>query len=641
MTIRTRYERFRSRLPRARSTAWLKAVRGRAEQMRTLSDVGLASAADSVREAYLRDDEAVESVDQQSFGLVCEAVRRRVGVELFDTQLLAARAMTQGCIAEMQTGEGKTLAALPAAVVGALRGTPVHVVTPNIYLARRDHEEAQPVLELLGVSTARIVEPGDELPDLELAKQQAYNSEVAYGTGYELGFDYLREQSEAVAHASATATLGSMILQRLSGNIVSSSNRQQHGLAIVDEADHVLVDDADSPLILSQTPSAAAPDAVVHQFARRTAAELEDQKHFVTAGERTRLTKDGLRHIHRTADLPIEHLRRPWAEYVEQALKARLGYHRDVHYVVQDQQIRIVDPGTGRVFSDRSWSDGLHQAIEAKEDVPVTSERTAIASITRQRYFQRYAALAGMTGTAEGCERELQQVYGAGVRLIPRRRPSRVQHLRARAFVDRDAKWSAILNEVQQVRRAGRPVLIGTRNIADSIAFADGLTKASVSFQLLNGCQDAQEAEVIADAGHSGCVTIATNLAGRGTDIRLSESARAAGGLHVIVSQPHEIQRVDRQLAGRCGRQGDPGSVRMFVSADDQLIENHGRWLQRPMQRAGGRDGEVSIDLSERIRGLQTRIERQRSMARRRMLQRDLARINLMSGIEPTSDTSR
>ena len=308
-------------------------------------------------------------------------------------------------------------------------------------------------------------------------------------------------------------------------------------------------------------------------------------------------------------------------------------FHRDAHYVIDDGEIRIVDGSTGRIFSDRTWSDGLHQAIEAKEELTITSERSALAQITRQRYFQLYECLSGMTGTATGCEREFRDTYEMQLDRIPCRLPCQRTINPTRGFASADAKWSAIAEEVAEHWANSRPVLIGTRTIAESEVLADVLQAKGLPFQLLNGRQDAEEAAIIAAAGRSGAITIATNLAGRGTDIQLDEGARKHGGLHVIVSEPHELARIDRQLIGRCARQGDPGSTTTFISADDHLIQQHGPWLVRPIRQNASATDEIRIDLTTRIRGIQARVAQRQATARMDLMRRDLSRESLLSGI--------
>ena len=344
------------------------------------------------------------------------------------------------------------------------------------------------------------------------------------------------------------------------------------------------------------------------------------------------LTEAGIERIH-AADLeiPVAVLLRTWTEYVELALRAEFLLRLDVHYVVVQGVVQIVDASTGRIFSDRTWQDGLHQAVEAKEDVPITAQRHALAQITRQRYYRRYDRFCGMTGTAAGCEREFRQVYGLTVKVVPLRVPSRRLVLPTRFFATASAKWAAIVQSVLQIHAEQRPVLVGTRSICDSEHLAGLLQQRGLYFALLNGRQDATEAAIVARAGKKGAITIATNLAGRGTDIQLDRNLAARGGLHVILAECHESARIDRQLIGRCARQGDPGSAQTFVSAEDSLIQRFGPWLAESMRRHGDSLGEVAVDLTRPLRRLQRTAERFAYASRCALLRRDLSRDELLS----------
>ena len=445
-----------------------------------------------------------------------------------------------------------------------------------------------PAYKLLGISVGLLPEQSGSPAD----KRDAYRCDITYGTGYEFGFDYLRDQ--LTLQQASRRTLGTATLESLLGQSSTSASQVQRELyySIVDEADNVLLDDAASPLILSGAAQGEAEDAEVHRAAREMVGELQAGEHYRAspAAGRFELTDAGVEWIHRGEDrIPIEQLQRTWSEYVEQALRA-VALRRDVHYVVTDDgEVQIVDTSTGRIFTDRTWREGLHQAVEAKEGVQITPEKHALAQITRQRFSRMYDRLAGMTGTAAGCEREFRQVYDLGVVPIPLRTPSRRELWPTRFFVEQSQKWNAIADSVQEIHRQQRPVLVGTTSIADSEHLAQLLRGRGVEFQLLNGRQDADEAAVVSEAGHRGAVTIATSLAGRGTDIKLGSGVMELGGLHVIVSECSDSARVDRQLVGRCARQGDPGSAQMFVSAEDPLIQQHGSWLVPSIERHADR----------------------------------------------------
>ena len=563
--------------------------------------------------------------------LVAEALKRAINVNLYDVQLLAAIAMTRRCIAQMQTGEGKTFVALTAALHLSLTGRGVHVITPNIYLAERDHHLASKVAAPLGISVALLPEREDASK-----KTPAYDADVTYGTGHEFGFDYLRDQ--LTLRERSQQQLGDRLLNNLRQKSTSRRDTMQRGLAygVVDEADSVLIDDAGSPLVLSFGSNQPAPDADTHLIAKALAEVLQPELEYIVEASsgRVALTEAGVLRCHaKDVAIPVLQLARPWTEYVQQALRARRLFRRGVHYVVQDDEVRIVDETTGRIFEDRSWQDGLHQAIEAAENLPITAEKQAIAQITRQRFFRLYENLSGMTGTAVGCERELSDVYTLTVEPIPLRVPSQRNVLPTRFFIDNSSKYQAIAQDVLLVQQLGRAVLIGTRSISDSEIIAAKLASLNIECQLLNGLQDAGEADIVSRAGHPGSVTIATNLAGRGTDIHLHSEVRANGGLHVIVAECQTSSRMDRQLIGRCARQGDPGSAQAYASAEDHLIALHGPWLVDAMIREVDANGEVDADFSSQLKRIQMSAERQQYASRINMLRRDIARDSLLKSV--------
>jgi preprotein translocase subunit SecA len=603
-------------------------VRRQADRLRKLSDAGLQSAACALRESFARTDAPLSTVTE-GLGLAVEALRRSVGVELYDVQLMAALATSLGNVAEMQTGEGKTFSVAPAAILSALRGNAVHVATPNGYLAERDFALLSPVFDVLGISTGL---SGDSNSS-PASKKSAYDCEVTYATGFDFGFDFLRDQ--AAQQTKSHLALGTELLNKLRGQSKTGRPTIQRGhwLAIIDEIDHVLLDDAGSPLILCDAPQGTAQDADACRLACRLVHELVQGEHFqldLTGSVSLTLKGNQRIHAHEVA-IPLKQLQRPWGEYVQQAIRASFCFQRDVHYVLEQQQVQIIDGSTGRIFSDRTWSEGLHQAIEAKEGLPISNERAVIAQVTRQRYFRNYRRLAGMTGTAVGCEAEFRQIYNLKIWEIPRRLPCRREIYPTRAFAHAAAKWLAIAEDAATIHRSGQPVLIGTRTILESELMAALLRQRRLPFQLLNGRQDAEEAAVIAAAGQKYAITIATNMAGRGTDICLSVDVKNCGGLHVIVAAPNELQRIDRQLVGRCARQGDTGSARTYVSADDDIIRIHGPWLERPLVRCADRQGEVHIDILRQLRKVQELVERKQSSARLQLMQRDLARESLFS----------
>jgi len=607
-------------LPRA-DRDFAGVIRDRVAKLRRLSDAQLQSAANDLRESLARDGFSQTAIPP-GFALAYEAVRRTLGIELYDVQLIGSHALVRNAIAEMQTGEGKTLTAVPAAVTRGLAGQGVHVANPNSYLAQRDLEQLQPAFELLGLSAGMLPERVDSSQ-----KRVAYECDVTYGTGYEFGFDYLRDH--LALRGEARHSLGQSMVDTLQRRVAPGHDTCQRSLtfSIVDEADNVLVDDASSPLVLAQSSHEVAPDADAVCIARYVATLLQPVVHYRLLGpQNIELTDAGrVRVHHEDISIPVRQLIRPWTTYVEQALRAELQFRRDIHYVVAESEIQIVDGSTGRIFSDRTWQGGLHQAVEAKERLSISAENATLAQITRQRFYRLYSHLSGMTGTAGSCIRELRSVYQLEVLTIPPRLPSRRRIMPMRFFSTMESKWRAIREQVAEFQNRHRPVLIGTRSIAESEQLADLLTSANIEFQLLNGRQDAEEAAVITAAGQPGRVTIATNLAGRGTDIKLPKSVCDTGGLHVIVSECQESARVDRQLVGRCARQGQPGSAQTFVSADDWLLLNHGQWLTSVLRRDADAQGEVQWNLESRVRRIQQAAERVQYAARAALFRRDLA----------------
>jgi preprotein translocase subunit SecA len=556
--------------------------------------------------------------------LAFDAVKQTHGIELFEVQLRAGLIVSggwmsrRGAVAEMQTGEGKTYALFVASLIAALPGRGVHVATPNAYLAQRDHEELRETWALLGVQSSCLPE------DVSSEQSQlAYRADVTYGPGHAFGFDYLRDQ--LAMDADARQRPGTRLLKRLSSP-TSKGVRLQRGLAIalVDEIDHVLIDDALSPLLLSGTRPGEAEDAAVHRQARVVAESLQEGTDFQTNGQVVELTDTGLDLVYRALDDWSDgSLRRPWHEYVELALQAERLLHREMDYVIDDQSVRIVDQSTGRIYEDRTWSGGLQQAIEAKEELPIQRESEALAKITRQRFYRSYDYLAGVTGTAGDCRDELRSVYGLDVQTVNPRLPSRRLVHPTHVTHTIEQKVAAIAEEARRMTDAGRCVLIGTLDIATSHRVAAEVRRQGLSCELLNGLQNTEEAEVIARAGQPHAITVATNLAGRGTDIRLHPDVVARGGLHVIVAEHHRSARVDRQLIGRCARCGDPGSCRSFLSAQDDLVCQSAPWVGRAIERAIATDQMETLSVDSQIASIQKRQAKRAAAARRQLLETD------------------
>ena len=613
-----------ARLPHA---ARIVDVRRRCATLAGESDAVLAARFADLRGGVVG---AKESADAAA--LAAEAVRRATGKTLRDVQLAAGLVLADGRVAEMATGEGKTLtAAVPACLLalgsgkGRHRG-PVHVAVPNAYLAARDHAELAGVFGVLGLTSALLPEGAGSPDGGTSAKKLAYETDVVYGTGYEFGFDFLRDQ--AAARRDERRPLGADFLAHLrDAGRRTEPTQPPCGATVLDEADSALIDEALTPLVLAGGgPGGGHADDRAHRAAADVAGRLEPvaDHRLEVARRRVALTDAGLARV--TGELAPPAgvpLRRPWGRYVEQALHAALLLRRDVDYVVRDEAVRIVDAATGRVFEERTWRDGLHQAVEVREGVTVTDETTSTARVTRQRFYRLYDRLCGMTGTAAGAEAEMKAVYGLGVVPIPPHRPCRRAAWPTRYFADETAKNCAVAAEAADVHAAGRPVLVGTRTIDASTRVSAELTRRGVPHVVLNGVQDADEADLVAAAGRAGAVTVATNMAGRGTDIRPDAAGLNAGGLHVIGTERHESGRVDRQLAGRAARQGDPGSCRFFVAADDDLLARHAPRLSAALTRTAAPNGECRRRFDVDVSRLQTALDRRHAAARRRMTDRE------------------
>jgi preprotein translocase subunit SecA len=538
-----------------------------AANMRGLSDHALHAIAAELRLALRRNRFSAPTV-ARSFALIREVAQRTIGQRHFDCQLVGGWILLNGLVAEMETGEGKTLTATLPACTAALAGVPVHVITVNDYLTSRDAEAMRPVYEALGLTVGVVVHGMDTA-----ARRAAYACDITYCTNKELTFDYLRDRIVLGRQDSRVQ----INIERLAGGEKRAHKLVLRGLffAIVDEADSVLVDEARTPLIISGLAD-QAPERAMYETALAVAQRLQPVADF-RIEERERhieLTTEGKAKLAQWAEeLPPafrgEHRRE---ELITQALQASGLFQRDTHYLVRDEKVQIIDEFTGRILADRTWEQGLHQMVEAKEGCPLSNQQTSVARITYQRFFRRYLWLAGMTGTAQEIAGELWSVYRLPVVRVPTNRPVRRRHLGTRVCATDEAKWRAVVDRVRELHQQGKPVLVGTRSVAASERVSSALEQAGIEHQLLNARQDQQEAEIVAQAGAPGKVTVATNMAGRGTDIRLGAGIAEKGGLHVIATELHESARIDRQLFGRCGRQGDPGVTEAIVSLEDELI---------------------------------------------------------------------
>ncbi len=530
----------------------------------TLSDDALRAAAQELRPRFARHGLSAPLV-ARSFAMIRETTWRTLGLRHHPVQLMGGLAVLDGRLAEMATGEGKTITASLAAATAALAGMKVHVITVNDYLAARDAEELRPIYAALGLTVGCVCEP-----DKEAARQVAYGCDITYVTGKELGFDYLRDQLALETRRSR----GHVALDRLFDGSGARLRLGGLGFAIVDEADSILIDEARTPLIISARDETAP--IIGYEHALALAANLRPGEHYRLLHERrmAELTEAGRTAVADAASgLPgVWRYRRAREELAEKALASLHMYSRDRDYIVRDNKVEIVDEYTGRIAEGRKWEHGLHQLIEAKEHAEISPRDRTAARITYQTLFRRYARLSGMTGTGKEHRAEFWSVYGLAVVRVPTHRPVRRRCIDRRMLPSGAARWDAVAASVREMVAARRPVLIGTRSVSASEELSQRLGAAGIRHMMLNARQDADEAEIVAQAGAPGRVTVATNIAGRGTDIRLAKGVAEAGGLHVILTEYHESPRIDRQLIGRGGRQGDPGTWEAIVSIDDALF---------------------------------------------------------------------
>ncbi len=588
----------------SKMTPLVERVNALSEDCAALSDEALGARTAEFR-ARLAQGETLDDLLPEAFAVVREAIARKTGERAYDVQLMGAMTLHRGQIAEMRTGEGKTLVATIAIYLNALDGEGVHSITVNDYLARRDAQWYAPALDMLGITIGVIQNQGafrytsdvvSENPTFEhlvaVTRGEAYEADVVYGTNNEFGFDYLRDNM---------ATL-------MDGRV----QRSRH-YAIVDEADSVLIDEARTPLIIS---GPAQDDTSMYpRFAALVPALVEGRDYLIDLKQRAvRLTEEGVEVLER--GMGIDNIYSPenfrLTRYMEATLRAQVIYQRDRDYVVKDGEVIIVDDFTGRLMEGRRWSDGLHQAVEAKERVKIQQETVTYATITIQNYFRLYEKLSGMTGTAITEAEELDKIYKLDVVVIPTHVRIAREDMPDLVYKTEDGKWRAVVADIEEKHALGRPILVGTVAIETSEMLSDMLRRKGVEHEVLNAKQHAREAQIVARAGQHGAVTIATNMAGRGTDIKLGEGVAGIGGLHVIGTERHEARRIDNQLRGRSGRQGDPGSTRFFVSFEDDLMKRFApEWLPGMMSRLG-LDDDTPIEskmVTRAIEQAQQRVE--------------------------------
>jgi preprotein translocase subunit SecA len=572
------------------------------------------------------------------FAIVAETSRRTLTMQPYPVQVMAAIGLFHGQAVEMQTGEGKTLTATMPAVLRAILGKGCHIVTANDYLASRDAREMGCLYSALGLSCGCVL---DQMDDEE--RKPAYDCDITYGTASQFGFDFLRDRLKRGTHSpydddnlQAGRSRGPAEVQR------------GHYCAIVDEADSVLIDDAVTPLLIGLSKENPLSALGLYEWSREMARHLQPTQDFIYERDKRRavLTEGGCRRVLLTAKpaaLDAVHIQRIY-EHVETALSAHVGLLKDTDYVIDQGEIVIVDESTGRKMPGRKWQRGLHQAVETKERLQITEETVHAAQITAQSYFRQYEHLSGMTGTAVPARREFRKVYRLPVTRIPTHRPCRRRGLPPRIFRTMQAKWEAIVEVIADMRARGRAVLIGTPSVAESEGLAALLEARGVPHQVLNARQDAEEAFIVSRAGQAGQVTIATNMAGRGTDILIDDTVRENGGLHVIATAMHTAARIDRQLVGRGARQGDPGSFQFFLSLEDSLLQVLPPRTQRLCGDSAQRGShpELSRSWIKLFRRAQRRHERIHRKQRRRLLksERERTRTCRKLGLDPYIETT-
>lgn len=571
-----------------------------APEMKLKSDSELKQKTEEFKERYERG-ESLDSMLVEAFAVIREASTRVLKMTPYPVQLLGAIALHQGNIAEMKTGEGKTLVGTLPVYLNAITGKGVHVVTVNEYLARRDCEMMGELFEFLGL-TVGLNQSGLSKED----KQKAYAADVTYSTNNELGFDYLRDN---------------MVLYK-----EQMVQRPLH-FALVDEVDSILVDEARTPLIISGSVERSTQ---LYQQANQFIRILKNEEDY-TYDEKTKnvqLTEEGVNKAERAFGIEnlFDQKHVQLNHHLTQSLKAHVVMQRDADYVVEEGEVVIVDQFTGRLMKGRRYSDGLHQAIEAKEGLQIQKESMTLASITFQNYFRRYQKLAGMTGTAKTEEEEFRNIYGMDVMAIPTNKPIARDDRPDLIFKTMEAKFRAVVKEIEELHKKGQPVLVGTVNVETSELVSTMLKKRRIPHHVLNAKNHEREAEIIENAGQKGAVTIATNMAGRGTDIKLGDGVKELGGLHVLGTERHESRRIDNQLRGRSGRQGDPGSTQFYLSMEDELMRRFGSDNMRTMMERLGMEEDQPIEsklVSRAVETAQKRVEGNNFDARKQILQYD------------------
>lgn len=568
----------------------------------SLSDTELQNAFNELKILVQNGEASLQDVLHKSFAITREASKRTLGMRHFDVQLIGGMTLNDGRIAEMKTGEGKTLVATLAVCLNALCGRGVHIVTVNDYLANRDAKELEPLYNFLGFSVGIIT---NDLRD-DNARLEAYRADIVYGTNNEFGFDYLRDNMKYD---------------------LSQKVQREHYFAIIDEVDSILIDEARTPLIISGPVNRTLEH---YQIANSVAQKLKNEIDF-TIDVKNRvilLTEEGIKNAESLFKVDnlysIENA--TLSHHLDQALKANYLFIKDKDYVVQDNEVVIVDEFTGRLSEGRRFSEGLHQAIEAKEKVDIKEESQTLADITFQNYFRLYEKLSGMTGTAQTEATEFLQIYNLEVVSIPTNVPVQRKDLNDLIYKSEREKFNAVINKITELHKKGQPVLVGTASIEKSEILHELLKKCRIPHTILNAKQHSKEAEIIKDAGVKGAVTIATNMAGRGVDIKITDEIRELGGLYIIGTERHESRRIDNQLRGRAGRQGDPGVSQFYLSLEDSLLRIFGSdKIKGIMERLGLKEGEhIESGLVTRsVESAQKKVENLHFESRKHLLEYD------------------
>jgi len=578
----------------------VKSINALESKYKVFSDDELKEAFLELKNYILNEEKTLDDVLEDSFAITREASSRILGMRHFDVQLIGGMVLHDGRIAEMKTGEGKTLVATLAIILNAMTGKGVHLVTVNDYLASRDAKDMGALYNFLGFSVGVI------LDDMEGTKRDAYHADITYGTNNEFGFDYLRD--------NMSYSKDQMV-------------QREHNFVIVDEVDSILIDEARTPLIISGPTNRTMQD---YADANSIALNLEKDKHF-TVDEKDKIiliTEDGItkaEELFKVENLySAENASLPHA--LDQALKANYLFEKDVDYVVNDGEVVIVDEFTGRLSEGRRFSEGLHQALEAKENVEIKEETQTLADITFQNYFRMYNKLAGMTGTAETEATEFAQIYSLDVVSIPTNIPISRIDLNDLIYKTEGEKFSAVVDTIKKLSKTGQPVLIGTASIEKSELLHEVLKKEKIAHTVLNAKNHEQEGEIIKSAGSKGAVTIATNMAGRGVDIKVSDEVKELGGLYILGTERHENRRIDNQLRGRSGRQGDAGKTQFYLSLEDSLLRIFGSdKIKSIMERLGVEDGEYieSKMVTRAVEKAQKKVENMHYEGRKQIVEYD------------------